>query len=169
MPINSKQKGNTFELKVAKMLSDWSGEKFHRTPMSGALHWANDTRVISDIVPPQSLVDKGWPFSIECKKTETSWEISAFLDGTSPFWKQWQQCWDDAQREQMKALLVFNKNYRDIYTAMTLEVFNSLDIKIEHTIILQCQGWNLIIMKFGDILQSISCEDLLAKNILKKF
>ena len=66
-----KQKGSEFERKVAKALTDWSGYEFHRTLMSGALHWDNDSRVVSDIVPPESL--SGWPFSIECKNVECSW------------------------------------------------------------------------------------------------
>ena len=65
---NPKAKGNEFELKISKMLTEWSGQQFHRTPASGALHWSNDKRVVSDIVPPETL--SGWPFSIECKKVE---------------------------------------------------------------------------------------------------
>ena len=166
MPINSKQKGSEFELKVAKLLTKWSGEQFHRTPMSGALHWANDNRVVSDIVPPQSLVDAGWPYSIECKKVETSWEISSYIEGTAVFWKHWKQCYEDSQREHMVPLLVFNKNYRDIYVAMTTEVYVQLGIKVENTIYLECQGWNLTILRLNDLLDNITCEELISKNLL---
>ena len=65
---NSKAKGNGFELVVAKALTTWSGQKFHRTPASGALHWSNDKRVVSDIVPPQYM---DFPFSIECKNPKS--------------------------------------------------------------------------------------------------
>ena len=36
--INIKAKGNKHEREVAKLLSEWSGHKFMRTPMSGAIH-----------------------------------------------------------------------------------------------------------------------------------
>lgn len=166
MPINSKQKGSGFELKVAKLLTEWSGEKFHRTPMSGALHWSNDTRVVSDIVPPQSLVDAGWPFSIECKKVESSWEISNFIEGTAIFWKHWKQCYDDSQREHMVPLLVFNKNYREVYVSMTTDAFTCLEVHLENVVYLECQGWNLVVVKLCDLLNSITCEELISKNLL---
>lgn len=117
--INSKAKGSTFERKLAKMLSDWSGMEFHRTPMSGALHWSNDKRVVSDIVPPQELTT--WPLSIECKKVEYDWDFSTIMSGTSTFWKHWQQAEIDAEREGLRPLLVFSKNRREIYSAMRTE------------------------------------------------
>ena len=56
MPVkNPKNKGNEFERKVAKMLSEWSGVKFMRTPASGAIHNFKDKRVVSDIVAPLSI------------------------------------------------------------------------------------------------------------------
>lgn len=166
MPINSKQKGNDFELKVAKLLTEWSGEKFHRTPASGALHWENDNRVVSDIVPPQTLV--GWPFSIECKKVETSWEFNTFIEGTSVTLKEhWKQCYGDAQREQMIPMLVFTKNYRDTYMMITQETFNKLGINPSCFIKVENQEWSLIIMKFTEFLDLVPLKVLLDKNLLK--
>lgn len=128
MPINSKAKGSGFELKIAKMLTKWSGSEFHRTPASGALHWKNDKRVVSDIVPPQEL---DWPFSIECKKVEYSWDFSNIIKGTSTFWEHWNQANDDANREEMIPMLVFSKNYRDTYVALQVDVFVRLFYKKE--------------------------------------
>ena len=62
---NPNNKGNELERKVAKMLSDWAGVKFMRTPSSGAIHNFKDKRVVSDIVAPLSIGN--FPFSIECK------------------------------------------------------------------------------------------------------
>ena len=45
--MNSKKKGNRFELKVAKWFSGWSGFKFERVPMSGA--WHSNRDATSDI------------------------------------------------------------------------------------------------------------------------
>lgn len=168
MPINSKQKGSEFERKVAKMLSKWSGQEFHRTPMSGALHWSNDKRVISDIVPPQELVDKGWPFSLECKKVEDAqWEFSNFIEGTSMTLKDhWKQCCDDAQREDMIPMLIFNKNRRDIFIMITKETFYQLEIEPESYINLVHKEQDLVIMRFSDLLALISVDELISKNLL---
>src|SRR5699024_11495112 len=63
----SKQKGNAYELKIAKELSKWWGGKFSRVPASGGLHWGSDQRVAGDIIPP---VNSNFPFVVECKKRE---------------------------------------------------------------------------------------------------
>ena len=156
-----KQKGNAHERAVAKLLSEWSGYEFHRTPQSGALHWSNDKRVISDIVPPQEILEK-WPFSIECKNVETNFEISAFIDGTSQTLKEhWKQCWDDSQREDLLPMLVFTKKYRDIYMMTTFDVFKKLEIKPSCYLQVINQDLSLVIMKFKEFLNLISCEKLL--------
>lgn len=169
MPINSKNKGSEFERKVAKMLTEWSGQEYHRTPMSGALHWKNDKRVVSDIVPPQDLVDRGWPFSLECKKVEDAqWEFSAFIEGTSMTLKDhWKQCYEDAQREQMIPLLIFSKNRRDTFVMMEHSVFENLGINPENHVNFVLSHHNLVIMKFSEMLSLISVEELLSKNLLE--
>lgn len=164
---NPKQKGNNHELRVAKLLTEWAGQKFNRTPMSGALHWDNDKRVISDIVPPQSLV--GWPFSLECKNVETSWEFNTFIEGKSQTMKEhWKQCCEDAQREELIPLLVFTKNYREIYTVMAMEVFDELQIQADH---MELKTWehHVVLLKFTDLLAEVSLTDLLNRKLLDKF
>ena len=165
--INGKNKGTDFERKIAKLLQEWSGYEFHRTPMSGALHWNNDTRVVSDIVPSQELVDKGWPFSIECKKVEAPWEINNFIDGNAITIKEhWNQCTDDAKREHLIPMLIFNKNRRDVYIMITKETFENLNISPDSYINLIQSKQNLIIMKFKDFLSLITVDKLLSKNLL---
>lgn len=167
MPINSKQKGSSFELKVAKLLTEWSGYEFHRTPMSGALHWANDNRVVSDIVPPQNLVDEGWPFSIECKKVESSWELNTFLEGTAQFWKHWKQCLEDANRENMVPMLIFSKNYREIYVAIQQEIYQSMRVEVQNAAYIQYQDQKLSIFQLKTFLSQVTCEELIGFQLLK--
>lgn len=109
--INSKAKGSSYELKVAKILSQWWGEEFHRTPMSGGLHWKADNRVAGDIVtPPDSL----FPFSVECKKRE-EFTFEQILKGTGDVEKWWKQCIGDCKRVSMKPMLIFSKNFAPNY------------------------------------------------------
>jgi hypothetical protein len=120
--INSKAKGSEFERKVAKALSQWWGEEFHRTPMSGGLHWKEDNRVAGDIVtPPDSL----YPFTTECKKRE-GWDLEQVLKGTGDVEKWWNQAVADGERVKLKPLLIFSKNFAPSYVMMTLNDF--LDI-----------------------------------------
>lgn len=168
MAINSKTKGSTFERKLAKMLSEWSGQEFHRTPMSGALHWANDKRVISDIVPPQVLVDAGWPFSIEAKCVECSWEFNTFMEGTSVTLQQhWKQCYEDSQREGLLPMLVFKKNRRDVYMMITESLFKELDIEPASYITVKTQSDTLVILKFKEFLSLISCDEILGLQLFQ--
>lgn len=162
MPINSKQKGSDFERKVAKMLSDWSGEKFMRTPMSGAIHNFKDKRVVSDIVAPLSIGE--WPFSIECKKVECSWSFNTFIEGTSQTLKEhWKQCCEDSDRESLVPLLVFNKNYRDVYAMVKQSTFETLGVNIDN-IQLNTQAYQVTIFRFADLLDNITVEELLKKK-----
>lgn len=39
MAINGRRKGNKAERVAAKLISDWTGHKFERTPSSGGLQW----------------------------------------------------------------------------------------------------------------------------------
>lgn len=165
--INSKAKGSTFERKLAKMLSKWSGHNFVRTPMSGAMyHYHNDSRVISDIVPPSTL--KGWAFSIEAKNVECPWDFNTFLEGSSLTLKShWKQCIDDATRENLVPLLVFTKNYRDIYMMVDTSTWDDLDLDLPHLSI-KVEDISTVVCKFSSFLDAISCEDLIKKNLKRK-
>ena len=77
--INGKAKGSGFELRVAKILSKWSGEEFNRVPQSGGLRWKSDNNVTGDIVPP---FDMKCPVSFECKKVEIDWDFNTLLEQT---------------------------------------------------------------------------------------
>lgn len=159
---NPKEKGNSHERNVANMLTEWSGHKFLRTPSSGAIHNFHDRRVVSDIVAPESLRD--FPFSIECKNTEVSWEFNTIIEGTAAMWKQWEQCTTDADREEMIPMLVFTKNYRPIYVAIQQEIFDKL--KIEPVSYLRVVGQeNLVIIDFKEFLSLITVEELIKRLI----
>lgn len=160
MPINSKQKGSEFERKVAKMLTEWSGQEFRRTPMSGALHWENDERVVSDIVPPLNL---GFPFSIECKKQEVPFDFDFIMKGTSSIWEFWKQCVRDAQSADLEPLLVFNKNRREAYAMMRTDIADKLLVgkSIRYLDIGYTARCMTTIVNFSDLLNCCSLQEFL--------
>jgi len=63
---NSRTKGSRNERNVAKLLEDWSGYEFARTPQSGGLHWKKQ-HTSGDIVCIDDRHGPRFPFSIECK------------------------------------------------------------------------------------------------------
>lgn len=160
MVKNAKAKGNTFELTVAKMLTEWAGVKFMRTPMSGAIHNFNDKRVISDIVAPLSIGN--FPFSIECKNQEVPWDFDFILTGTSTIWKFWRQASEDAQSEQLEPLLVFKKNFRQVYVAMRTDAFillfkdknKPVHVSVTHT-------EEVTILNLEDLLSQCTLDEIL--------
>lgn len=119
---NGKRKGNGFERKAAQLLSEWWGEKFHRTPGSGGLNWQDDNRVSGDIVPPK---DSLFPFNVECKKVE-GWNFEQVLKGTGSVASWWEQCTRDADKFDSVPLLMFSKNNAPVYVALRIEDYNKL-------------------------------------------
>lgn len=156
---NPKAKGNNFELKIAKLLTEWSGFKFMRTPMSGAIHNFNDKRVVSDIVPPLSIGN--FPFSIECKCQEVPWDFDFILKGTSKFWSFWEQASSDASSENLIPMLVFTKNYRDTYMAIPYNISNQLNLGEEGTAHIKVGAQDIIIVSFDTFLKNNSIEKVL--------
>ena len=164
--INSKAKGNNFERKIARLLSDWSGHKFMRTPMSGAIHNFKDKRLVSDIVAPMSIGE--WPFSIEAKCVECSWELNTFIEGTSVTLQQhWKQCYEDSQREGLLPMLVFKKNHREIYMMITESLFKELDIEPASYMTVNTQSDTLVILKFKEFLSLISCDEIIGLQLFQ--
>ena len=160
---NPKEKGNSFERLIANKLSVWAGAKFMRTPSSGAIHNFKDKRIVSDIVPSLSIGD--FPFSIECKKVQCSWEINALLEGTSiTLQKHWSQCVSDAEREELKPLLIFSKNYRGIYTMIREEDFAYYHITVFPRLIICTTIEELTIFNFEDFLTSTSITQLVSHS-----
>lgn len=112
--INSKAKGSKFERTVAKMFSEVYGVEFHRTPMSGGLHWKQANGISGDIVPPDDI---SFPYSVECKNVETDWDFDKIISGTSEFWKWWEQAKSDSKEFDKFPFLVFKKNRKEIHCA----------------------------------------------------
>lgn len=124
--LNSRNKGANFERLVAKLLTDWWGVKFSRSPQSGGLHWSKDSRVTGDIVPP---VDIDFPFTIECKKQE-GWDFSQILSKKGDIKQWWEQCINDFRRlddDSKNPLLVFSKNHYPIYYIMLTATYQRLE------------------------------------------
>jgi Holliday junction resolvase len=106
--MNSKKKGNSFELKIAKMLSKTLNVKFTRTPNSGAFGTTHETQsLMGDIICPDNF-----KFVIECK-------VGYGLDFMSIFKKSkdrsfllsfFVQVERDAQSKNKEPMVIYKKN-----------------------------------------------------------
>lgn len=90
-----KDKARTHEKRIAKVLSDWAGSKFLRTPASGSLRWrSNDAWIWGDICPPDDLV-----ILCECKHHH-SLSIEGLLIQDNKICDWWGQLKDDQKRAE---------------------------------------------------------------------
>jgi len=160
--VNSKQKGSEYERKIAKILSKYWGEDFHRTPMSGGLHWKEDNRVAGDIVtPPESV----YPFTTECKKRQ-EWSMDQLLKGTGEIEEWWNQAVGDSVRVKLKPLVIFAKNFSPDFMMLRYEDFKPLEDKIEspkfnYFVVNSPKHEPRVICQLSDFIKHISKSDIL--------
>jgi len=132
-----RQKGNNFELKMARAFSVWWGQPdadkklakdlwFRRTPLSGG--WAS-TITAGDIVTVSEEA-KDFPFCPEFKKQEC-WDWSGWVNGNEgwPVWGFWKQCYTAADAMKKLPLLVFTKNHSPEYYCVVAPLAAKLGLK----------------------------------------
>lgn len=128
----SKQKGNSFERKVAKILSEAWKVKLIRTPCSGALKLFSP----GDLTCENQAEYDDFPFELELKN-RLGWHLEQLISSKSscPV-LQW---WVDEEEKQYKTrgdkafdktrLLIFTKNFDDIYVMYAINsVHNTPDV-----------------------------------------
>lgn len=158
MAINSKNKGNEYERKVAKILGEWWGEDFKRTPMSGGLHWDKDNRVSGDIVPPP---DSLFPFTTECKKRE-SWEFHLAFKSKNEIDDYWTQSVGDANRVNKKPMVVFSKNRQPNYLMIAHSDWVVLgEPKIPHIVLNNGNLQSRVICILDEFVEAVTKEQVI--------
>ena len=161
---NPRQKGNDYELKIAKIFTNWSGRKFERVPRSGGLRWKEDNNVTGDIVSPFELK---FPITIETKKREDSWDFDKLLEETSEIWKWWEQSCEDGRRVGKISWLVIGRNFRSDYLFMEKDCFEKLKVvndKINSIpyIFLKTKKYFIYVFNLRVVLNTVTLEDVLS-------
>ena len=105
--INSKQKGNRNEVRLANMISKWTGAEFKRTPMSGGLNYENKILVGADSLCTDPFFF--WPFSLETKWYSV-FHFNKLLRANSIIYSKWAQTLRDANETQRTPLFIFREN-----------------------------------------------------------
>ena len=147
-PVNGKKKGSDFERRIAKILSESLGFEFHRTPCSGGLHWQKDNRVAGDIIPPPGV---NFPFCIELKKHETSWEFPLFFSDKSFFYKFWEQAEKESEMSGLEPVVIFSKNRREEYAVCRKGTAEKLGLLKDSLVIRE----NLALVPLARFLESL--------------
>lgn len=109
MAINSKRKGNKFELAISKWLTQWTGFKFQRTPYSGANHFNRE--LASDIMCADPKHQFRCKISVECKSyKDIKFEHILLGNKGSEINKFWDQASRDAKRAGKAPILCMRYN-----------------------------------------------------------
>lgn len=118
--VHSKNKGSTWELKVATQLTEVTGREFRRVPLSGAwmggMNQAKNAEVHSglkegltgDIIGPDN-----WPFSMECKNTASYPRFHMMVLGSDAQIDKWiEEAYFDAINVDKVPVLPLKRTHR---------------------------------------------------------
>lgn len=127
----SKNKGNHGERRIAKLLMNFTGKAFRKTPSSGGYNKAGGViiaghRFCGDVI----CDDPNFAFCVESKNRPNDFNLAAITTNPSSadFTDWWYQTLDDAQRVKLLPLLYFklgkssNNLVKNDYLAMTWKV-----------------------------------------------
>lgn len=126
--INSRNKGNSFERKVALMLNNkFCTKEFCRSPGSGAFATTHNIpdhlKIYGDLITP-----KDFKFCIECKKGYNKENIYSLFNKRSFLWKFIDQCEKDSKACNKDPLVIFQQDRQKILAIVRSNTFN-IDIK----------------------------------------
>lgn len=140
MGVNGKQKGNSFERKIANLLSetfkDYLGisNGFRRNPDSGSYFGGSnldrtnthslDYAVFGDLICPRHF-----KFSIECKHYKTAPSLQAIINQSVKQWDTWlEQAEQDSKASNKEFTLIVKYNNVDelIFLKNTLYGFDTI-------------------------------------------
>ena len=107
---NSRNKGNTFERNIAKLLNDrFKTEEFSRSPGSGAFattHKVPDhLKIYGDLLTPQKF-----KFCIECKKGYNNQNLYSLYNYSSEIWKFIEQSEKDSEKCSRLPMVIFKQD-----------------------------------------------------------
>jgi len=123
---NVRQKGNTFENKIAKLFNEvFETTEFMRSPGSGAFATTHKLpehlKISGDLITP-----KNFKFIIECKKGYNKEGISSLLNNNSKIYDFIGQADRDAKREIKNFLICWMQDRQKIMVFLRKDLFEYL-------------------------------------------
>lgn len=132
MGAKSKQKGNRYERRCVKLLTEFTGAKFRRIPSSGAFNKFGGAKVAEHVFSGDVIADrKDFWFSVE-SKSQKAFSFVAMLKNpeTCKFTEWWDQCVNDAKSIDRLPMLMFKPDTLEDFVALTDDGIRRLDIPI---------------------------------------
>jgi len=121
MGSKSKQKGNRYERRCAKLLAEFTGVNFRKVPASGGFNKFGGQVVAEHAFCGDIICDKKeFIFSVEAKN-QKAFSFPAILKSpdTAAFTDWWEQCVTDALGVEKLPMLMFKPNTQDDFVALT--------------------------------------------------
>jgi hypothetical protein len=116
----AKRKGKTYERRCAKLLTEWTGVNFRKTPGSGGFNKQGGVVIREELFCGDLICDRSdFKFCVEAKNRQ-EFNFNAILKNpnTAAFTKWWWQCNDDAARMSLMPILFFKPNNVDDFIAL---------------------------------------------------
>lgn len=162
--VQSKRKGNRFELKVSKWFTRWSGFKFERVPMSGA--WHSNRDATSDITCVDPKHQYKCILSVECKSyKDIKFEHVLLGNKSCDILKFWDQAIKDASRSHKIPILCMR------YNSMPREEFffviSASHLVLAFSSLMSCNYLTLNIP--GEVLMVFKASDVINKTNYLEF
>jgi len=120
MGSKSKQKGNRYERRCAKLLAEFTGVNFRKVPASGGFNKFGGQVVAEHAFSGDVICDKKeFCFSVEAK-SQKAFSFVAMLKSpeTAKFTEWWQQCVDDATKVSKLPMLIFKPDTTEDFVAV---------------------------------------------------
>jgi hypothetical protein len=154
--LNSKNKGNTFQRKIAQMLNEhFATTDFAPTPGSGAFATTHNLpahlQIYGDLITP-----KNFNFVLECKKGYNKENIGSTFSSKSLILEALHQSERDAKKCSKTPMVIFQQDRKDILCIIPTSVFTSVNLKnLSYYIVLKNE---YIIVKLKELLSILPKE-----------
>lgn len=154
--LNSKNKGNTFQRKIAQIFNDHLGTTdFSPTPGSGAFATTHKLpehlQIYGDLITP-----KNFNFVLECKKGYNNENIGSTFSSKSLILEALRQSERDAKKCKKIPMVIFQQDRKDTLCILPYECFTPTNLKsVSYHIALNNQ---YIIIKLEELLSIHSKE-----------
>ena len=134
MGKSSKDKGNAWELEVAKLLEENFDGKFSRTPRSGAMFGGENAenaegerQDVVEILTGDIITPKDFPFTIEAKHYD-DFKFSHMLSGENKDLDQWiESAEKDAELAKRLPMIIAKFSYIGAYVVFDYKIIKTDD------------------------------------------
>jgi hypothetical protein len=156
--LNSKNKGNTFQRKVAQMFNEhFETDQFAPTPGSGAFATTHSLpkhlQIYGDLITPQNFC-----FVLECKKGYNNENIGSTFSKKSLITEALQQADRDAKKCAKIPMVIFQQDRKDILCIIPHKKFYTPFLsKLSYYVVLKNE---YLILKLNELLSIHSKEDI---------